>query len=123
MVIAAQAFLLIFLYNSKFNNDSDMLVGLTESRKSREKPSEEQAEVVSRVHCKSNIEKYVDSVNAEVSRVREDANFQKLSLDKKRIKLLEYFTLHIVDTDYTLLGENEQKEIMREFLRRYMPEK
>lgn len=122
IVIIAQAFLLVILYNSKFDSGSDILVGFTDSRKQAgEAPKENIGS--SRVKYKNNIDKYVDSVNSKVIHFRENADFKNMPPEKKRMKLIEYFTLHIADADYTLLGEDEQKEIMTEFLRRYAPEK
>lgn len=122
IVILAQALLLVFLYNSDFYSGSSILEELHDSRKQKGEEQQEMNQRVPPISYKSNMEKYVFSVKNKVNIFQENHDYQAMSPKQKRIKLIEYFTMHIADADYSLLGENEQKEIMTEFLRRYAPE-
>jgi hypothetical protein len=122
LVILAQAFLLVFLYNSNFYSGSSILEELHDSRKQKGEEQQEINQRVPPISYKSNMEKYVLSVKNKVNLFQKNYDYQAMTPGKKRIKLIEYFTMHIADADYSLLGEDEQKEIMTEFLRRYAPE-
>ncbi len=118
-VLAAQALALAYLYRGCRSEDTGMLRRLVETRQSAQDAQTAKVLEEKDGTRKNLLQKYVLDPRANVMALRQAPDYSGLARDARRIKLIEYFSLHVADADFSLLPEEEQKMLMREFLRRY----
>ncbi len=117
-VLVLQAAALSYLYRGCGAGGSDLLGNFLETR--RETGGGDAAALSGAPQAPMDVrQKYVLDPQDEVAALMRAPEYAGLDAGRRRIKLVEYFTLHVADADYSLLPEEEQKAILREFMRRY----
>lgn len=115
LVLALQVGLVVFLANTGRRSGDGMLSRLFETRLKGGPTGEEKGRPFPTAGTLA--ERYVERPRARVAPLLADPGFRDLPPETRRVKLIEYFTLKVIDTDFTLLPEAEQRRIMDAFLK------